>query len=433
MGPVMLALALAGLAWVLVVGDLVRQHRPAWHWYLIGYSATAGRVLLTWRKVATLNDLAVSRRPPRGLLGDLVVKGDPLRPVTPRLSFPRATRLGLTVRVRLHPGQTPATYMKAADALVHAWKVHAVRVTSPERGLVLLTATASDPLARPGLATAPAALLSALLGALESGGAWVMNLRLVPHWLITGATRSGKSTLLARLITQLTPQLVALVGVDCKGGIELGLFGARLSALATCRREAVAVLSALVVDMQERMSVCRSAGVRSIWELPDKLRPIPVVVLVDEIAELYLSDGTRESKAEAEQCSTLLLRLAQLGAALGMHLVVAGQRVGSDLGPGVTALRAQLSGRICHRVNDPGTAEMTLGDLNKDAVAVAQAITAEEQGVAVCTGPDGGWSRARSHLTPTEEAVATARMHAALTPEMPLIDRALAALEGESK
>jgi S-DNA-T family DNA segregation ATPase FtsK/SpoIIIE len=341
--------------------------------------------------------------------------------------------MGLTVLVRLHAGQTPATYLKAADALMHAWRVHAVRVTSPERGLVLLTATASDPLARPGLATAPAALLSALIGALESGGAWVMDLRLVPHWLITGATRSGKSTLLARLITELAPQPVALVGIDCKGGMELGLFGARLSALATCRREAVAVLSKLVVDMQDRMTVCRSAGVRSIWELPDKLRPVPVVVIVDEIAELYLSDGTRESKAEAEQCSTLLLRIAQLGAALGLHLVVAGQRVGSDLGPGVTALRAQLGGRICHRVNDPGTAEMTLGDLNKDAVAVAQSITAEEQGVAVCTGPDGGWSRARSHLTTTEQAVSTARKHAAMAPELPALGRALTVLEGDDK
>ncbi|BFO21504.1 FtsK/SpoIIIE domain-containing protein [Streptomyces sp. KM77-8] len=433
MGPVLLAFALAVLAWALVVGDLVRRHRPTWHWYLIGYPVTACRVALTWRKVAMLNDLAVSRRPPRGLLGDLVVKGDPVRPIAPRTSFPRATRLGLTVSVRLHAGQTPATYMKASDALVHAWRVHAVRVTSPERGLVLLSAMATDPLQRPGLATAPAELLSALIGALESGGAWVMNLRLVPHWLIAGATRSGKSTLLARLITQLAPQRVALVGIDCKGGMELGLFAGRLSALATCRREAVAVLSALVVDMQERMNACRTAGVRSIWELPDKLRPVPVVVLVDEIAELYLSDGTRESKAEAEQCSTLLLRIAQLGAALGLHLVVAGQRVGSDLGSGVTALRAQLGGRICHRVNDPGTAEMTLGDLNKDAVAVAQAITPEERGVAVCTGPDGGWSRARSHLTPTDEAVATARKYSAMTPELLTIVRALAALEGESK
>ncbi|WP_282702762.1 FtsK/SpoIIIE domain-containing protein [Streptomyces sp. CC219B] len=433
MGPILLALGLAALAWALVVGDLVRRHRPLWHWYLVGYPVTACRVLATWRKVTILNDLAVSRRPQRGLLGDLVVKGDALRPVAPRISFPRATRMGLTVIVRLHAGQTPATYMKAADALVHAWKVHAVRVTSPERGLVLLTATATDPLQRPGLVTAPAELLSALIGALESGGAWVMNLRLVPHWLIAGATRSGKSTLLARLITQLAGQPVALVGIDCKGGMELGLFAGRLSALATCRREAVAVLAALVVDMQDRMSACRSAGVRSIWELPDKLRPVPVVVIVDEIAELYLSDGTRESRAEAEQCSTLLLRLAQLGAALGLHLVVAGQRVGSDLGPGVTALRAQLGGRICHRVNDPGTAEMTLGDLNKDAVAVAQSITAEERGVAVCTGPDGGWSRARSHLTPTEEAVSTARKHAAMAPELPAIARALETLEGDDK
>ncbi|MEU1194716.1 FtsK/SpoIIIE domain-containing protein [Streptomyces sp. NPDC005813] len=433
MGPVVFAFVLATLAWAFVVGDLVRRRLPVWHWYLIGYPAAACRVVFTWRKVAVLNELAVAKRPPRGLLGDLVVKGDPLRPVAPRTSFPRATRVGLSMTVRLHAGQTPATYMKAADALMHAWKVHAVRVTSPERGLVLLTATASDPLQRPGLASAPAELLTALIGVLESGGAWVMDLRLVPHWLIAGATRSGKSTLLARLITQLATQPVALVGIDCKGGMELGLFAGRLSALATCRREAVALLSALVVDMQDRMHACRSAGVRSIWELPDKLRPVPTVVIVDEIAELYLSDGTRESKAESEQCSTLLLRLAQLGAALGIHLVVAGQRVGSDLGPGVTALRAQLGGRICHRVNDPGTAEMALGDLNKDAVAVAQSITAQERGVAVTTGPDGGWSRARSHLTPTEEAVAITQESASLAPELPAIARALAALEGDEE
>lgn len=430
MSAVLLAFGLAALAWVLVVGDLLRRHQPSWHWYLAGYPVTACRVLFTWRRVAMLNDLAVSRRPSRGLLGDLVVKGDPLRPVPPRISFPRATRMGLVVIVRLHAGQTPATFIAASDALVHAWRVHAVRVTSPERGVVLLTATATDPLERPGLASAPAALLSALIGVMESGRAWVLDLRLVPHWLIVGATRSGKSTLLARLITQLAPQRVALVGIDCKGGMELGLFAPRLSALTTCRREAVAVLSALVIDMHERMRTCRSAGVRSIWELPDKLRPVPVVVIVDELAELYLTDGTREGKAEAEQCSTLLLRLAQLGAALGMHLVVAGQRVGSDLGPGVTALRAQLGGRICHRVNDPGTAEMALGDLNKDAVAVAQSITSQEKGVAICTSPDGGWSRARSHLTTTEEAVATAIKNAALTPELSGVTRALDVLAG---
>ena len=71
-----------------VGGDLLRRHRPVWHWYLAGYPAAAWRVVFTWRKVAMLNDLAVSRRPPRGLLGDLVVKGDPLRPVAPQHLVP---------------------------------------------------------------------------------------------------------------------------------------------------------------------------------------------------------------------------------------------------------------------------------------------------------------------------------------------------------
>lgn len=99
MGLVLLAFGLAVLAWVLVVGDLVRRHQPVWHWYLVGYPATACRVVFTWRKVAQLNDLAVSKRPPRGLLGDLVVKGDPLRPVAPRISFLSCTHGRSTLSV----------------------------------------------------------------------------------------------------------------------------------------------------------------------------------------------------------------------------------------------------------------------------------------------------------------------------------------------
>ncbi|MEU4213059.1 FtsK/SpoIIIE domain-containing protein [Streptomyces sp. NPDC026206] len=430
MDPFLLALLLAALAWLLVAGARLWELRPVWGWYLTGYPLTALRIVRTWRKVAILNDLAVSPRPSRSLLGDLMVKGEALRPVAPRISWPKATRTGVSVVVRLHPGQTPGPFVTAADALAHAWRVHAVRVTSPERGTVHLLATASDPLQRPGIAHAATAHLSAVVGILESGAAWVINLRKVPHWLTTGATQSGKSTLLARLVMKLAPQDVALVGIDCKGGMELGLFEPRLSALTTNRREAVAVLGALVADMQQRMAACRTAEVRSIWELPEKVRPVPIVVIVDELAELYLSDGTRESNAEAEQCSTYLLRIAQLGAALGVHLVVAGQRVGSELGSGVTALRAQLSGRICHRVNDPGTAEMTLGDLNKDAVVVAQSITTEEKGVAVCTDADGNWSRARSHRTTTEEARATALRYAIRTPSLKGVQRALLAAGG---
>ncbi|MER7928469.1 FtsK/SpoIIIE domain-containing protein [Streptomyces sp. NPDC096057] len=386
----------------------VPVRRLPWRWWLAGYPGTALRVLVTWRRLAYLNGLSVSMRPDRRVIGrDLVVQGTALRPRPPRLLWPVPTKSGLRLRVLLHPGQTPAPYYQAAPAMEHAWHVYGVRVTSPRRGQVLIHVTAVDPLT--GLvpsALVPAhGFMAADVGRNEDGEPWLIDLRRVPHWLITGATQSGKSSLLAALVLALAPQPVALVGIDCKGGMELGLFGGRLSVLTTSRTQALGVLSGVVDEIQERMRVCRAAGKRSIWDLPDAHRPVPLVVLVDELAELYLTDGSRASRDEAEQCGTLLLRIAQLGAALGVHLVIAGQRVGSDIGPRVTALRAQLGGRVAHRAHDEASAEMTLGDINPDAVVTAQSITEDEQGVAViATG--GRWMRARSRLvTPADAAV----------------------------
>jgi S-DNA-T family DNA segregation ATPase FtsK/SpoIIIE len=426
MDSLLWALALALAAWVLVIGKQVKARWPAWHWYLTGYPVMAWRVLATWRKVCQVNDLTVSYQPSRRILGDLVIRGEALRGLTPRIGILWPVPGGLRLRVHLRPGQTPTGFLAAADAMAHTWRAHSVRVSSPERGVVVIVVSARDPLDSPqDSGKGRPALLVAVLGMLETGATWVLDFRRVPHWLIVGATRSGKSTLLARLVAQLAPQPVALVGIDCKGGMELGLFEQRLSVLATSRRQAVAVLGELVNEMQRRMYACRTAGARSIWDLDDKARPVPVVVLVDELAELYLTNGSRQDRAEAEACSTYLLRLAQLGAALGLYLVIAGQRVGSDLGPGVTALRAQLGGRICHRVNDPGTAEMALGDLHKDAVAVAQSIRPDEEGVAVTAADSGGWVRGRSYLTTPDQARGAALTNAEHTPRLPLLEIAI--------
>ncbi|MFF3817235.1 FtsK/SpoIIIE domain-containing protein [Streptomyces bluensis] len=377
-----------------------------WRWWLSGYPKTALRIWWTWRRLAYLNGLSVSMTPNRQVIGrNLVVQGTALKPKPPRRTWPVPTRHGLVLRVLLHPGQTPAPYYSAAQAMEHAWRVYAVRVTSPRRGQVVITVTATDPLT--GKAPVPGVsrpeLLSADVGRTEDGEPWLINLRKIPHWLITGATQSGKSSLLASLVLGLSPQPVALVGIDCKGGMELGLFGGRLSALAINRTEAVGLLSGVVDEITHRMSICRTAGKRSVWDLPEGTRPVPLVVIVDELAELYLTDGSRESKEQAEVCSTLLLRVAQLGAALGIHLVLAGQRVGSDIGPRVTTLRAQLGGRIAHRTHDEASAEMTLGDINPDAVVTAQSITEDEKGVAV-VAMGGRWARARSRLVTTAEA-----------------------------
>ncbi|TFI25538.1 FtsK/SpoIIIE domain-containing protein [Streptomyces sp. 4R-3d] len=387
-------------------------------WYLIGFPLTVCRMRFTWRRLCQNTDLSVVRRSRYTAVNrDMLITGTPIRPIPPRLGLVRPTPTGFTARVHLHPGQTPAQFSAHADAFVHAWRIHSIRIISTKRGAIVMIATVRDPLADSAAwRKFPAArLMAATVGLIADGSAWVMDFRAVPHWLVTGATQSGKSTLLASLVTSLGAQPVAILGIDCKGGMELGLFEERLSALATTRAEAIDLLHTVVDDLVRRMALCREAGARSIWQLPDDERPAPVVILVDEIAELYLGGADSAGRKEAVECSTLLLRIAQLGAALGVHLVIAAQRFGSDLGPGATALRAQLGGRICHRVNDETTAEMTLGDLSPDAVVVAQAITEEEKGIAVTT-IGGQWTRARSTLVTPDQAREHAAANSHLTP-----------------
>jgi DNA segregation ATPase FtsK/SpoIIIE, S-DNA-T family len=452
-----------GVAVLAVTGVLVapvlRGRNPRLHWLLFGYAVTVVRMWATWRALAVECGLSTSRRGGLALLDGLLVKGREVRPVVPGLRVGLPNRGGLVASVRLLAGQTPDFYIDAAEAMAHAWRVHAVRVTSARRGFATLSVLAVDPLTVGGAAVASACGsavagasvrvslrervaaaarvllhgpqtvsavvncaapegLAVRVGVREDGRAWVLDLDRVPHWLIVGATQSGKSTLINALMCGLSSRRVALVGIDLKGGLALAPWRARLSALATTRTEALGLLVRLVEEMTDRMSVCAGAGVRSVGDLRPELRPVPVVVVVDEVAELYLI-AERSEKDEAARVSTALVRLGQLGAALGVHLVVAGQRVGSELGAGVTALRAQLGGRVCHRVSDPETAVMTLGDLAPDAVATALTILPVTLGIAVTADETGAWTRVCSSLVTVAEAEHTASTFAHLSPVLP--------------
>src|SRR5690606_4452905 len=101
-----------------------------------------------------------------------------------------------------------------------------------------------------------------------------------------------------------------------------------------------------------------------------------------------------DEKALVARISAGLTTLAEQGAAAGLHLMIAGQRIGSDLGPGVTALRAGLAGRLCFQVADADTARMALGDTAPDAIEAVQQFGSGRKGVCVIAG-DGPWKRAR--------------------------------------
>jgi S-DNA-T family DNA segregation ATPase FtsK/SpoIIIE len=420
-----LAAAAAGLwAW--------RRFHPLSFWYGAQFPIKAARVYLTWAHVASGCGLSRKRRRWRLTLDALPVVGAAARSATtvvqqrrrlrrvdverpPRLGVLRPTAMGWRVRVRLDDGQVPDDYAAASERLAHAWRVHAVRVVGSTPGRVTLLATMRDPLTTVSVTPETGELLTVRPGKLENGSDWVMDFTTVPHWLNAGATQSGKSNLANAIIKGLSPQPVALVGFDLKGGVEFTPYAPRLSALATSRTECVGLLDELVAELGNRMAVCKAHGARNVWKLPEQLRPVPVVVLVDEVAELFLM-ADRAEKEEVAKTGTALLRVAQLGRAFAVYLIVCGQRIGSDLGPGVTALRSQLSGRVCHRVNDPETATMTLGDMDPAALDAARAIPAETPGVCVVAGQDGSWHRARSVYVSEEQAEQAARDFAHLAP-----------------
>ncbi|MCQ4202601.1 FtsK/SpoIIIE domain-containing protein [Streptomyces albogriseolus] len=427
---------MADALWILLLAVLVaaglvavRRRLPVLFWWLVGYPAVTLRVLATYRATMDACGLTVPASGMRRATARMV--GRQAAPVPPRRSLPLPTGSGLVMRLRMAAGQAPEDFNASADRLRHAWGAHAVHVRPTKPGRLELRLVGWDVLTdvrrpRRRLRTEPLTLPLALR---EDGHWHVRDFRTVPHELILGATQSGKSVYLRNLLCGLARQPVALVGIDCKWGVELAPFAPRLSALADTPDRANDLLDVLVDEMEARFHLIGMTGgagpdavlTSDVWGLPEKVRPVPVVVVVDEVAELFLA-ASKDDEKRRDAMVTKLIRLAQLGRAAGIYLEVCGQRFGAELGKGATMLRAQLTGRVCHRVNDETSANMALGDIAPEAALAATRIPAERPGVAVVGDSSGGWSRVRSpHLT-LEDAAAVCRDTSGLIPVLPRLD-----------
>lgn len=408
-----------------------RAKYPSVYWSAVGLPVAAVRLLSSYGSVMEACGLTVAPSRLRALAVRATTRRE-VRPVPPRRGMIRPTSTGLRLRLRLAPGQESADVTASTERLRHAWGVHALYVSEVKPGTVELRLVGFDVLrcvrmprkASGGFLRVPVALR-------EDATAFVRDYSAIPHQLTLGATLSGKSMYLRHLLAGLAGQNVALVGIDCKRGVELAPFAPRLSALATDPVQAAELLPALVALMEERYDLLRARqGIPSstpdeeitsdIWGLPEGERPVPIVVFVDEVAELFLT-ASRKDEERRDEMVTQLVRLAQLGRAAGIYLEVCGQRFGAELGKGATMLRAQLTGRVCHRVNDEASAKMALGDIAPEAVAAACSIAPERPGLAVAGDTSGGWSRIRTPYLSLAEAAARCRDTAHLVPEIPAL------------
>ncbi|WP_406338743.1 FtsK/SpoIIIE domain-containing protein [Streptomyces sp. NBC_00649] len=419
---------------VAVAAGLLRWRHPAWYWLCFGAVLASVRLLVRYASVMEACGLTVP--PSRWRLTFARMANRPVpESRSPRIQRLRPTRTGLVVRLKLRPGQDAFDFSAAADRLRHSFGMYGVSSRELRSGVVELRMTGYDVLQRVQMpapkASGSTSPLRVPVALREDGAIHYRDYRAVPHGLTLGATESGKSVYQRNLVCGLASLDVALVGIDCKQGVELFPLARRFSALADNPDTALDLLEALVVHMadvyqliraEQRVSVAVSDAeiAADIWDLPADLRPTPVVVLVDEVAELALF-ATRDEEKRRDRIITALVRLAQLGRAAGIYLEICGQRFGSELGKGITMLRAQLTGRTAHRVNDETSANMAFGDISPDAVLAAIQISPDTPGIAVAGDSTGGWARIRAPHTSLRDAVNLCNAHADRAPDLPAL------------
>jgi S-DNA-T family DNA segregation ATPase FtsK/SpoIIIE len=184
------------------------------------------------------------------------------------------------------------------------------------------------------------------LGQGSGGDPIVADLRSLPHLLIAGATGSGKSvcmnTLIVSLASQVSPERLRMLLIDPKR-VELTPYNGLphlITPVIVDTEPAVRALKGIMGEMFRRYRRLEDLGVRNIegyHRHRNALEPMPhIVVAVDELADLMMA-----ASYEVEQTLT---RLAQLGRATGIHLLVATQRPSVDVVTGL--IKANFPSRI---------------------------------------------------------------------------------------
>jgi S-DNA-T family DNA segregation ATPase FtsK/SpoIIIE len=191
--------------------------------------------------------------------------------------------------------------------------------------------------------------LTFALGRDVSGLPMFTDLAKMPHMLIAGATGSGKSGMINSLLTSLlyrsSPNDLKLILVDPKR-VELGLYNDIPHLLTPVIVEPEKCISALkwaVAEMERRYKLLAEVGNRNIVEYnkahPDEAMPY-IVIIIDEMADLMV--------LAAADVESLIVRLAQMARAIGIHLVLATQRPSVDVITGI--IKANIPARLAFSV-----------------------------------------------------------------------------------
>ena len=210
------------------------------------------------------------------------------------------------------------------------------------------------------------------LGRSVTGDIKMADLTKMPHLLIAGATGSGKSVAINVIITSILlkakPHQVKMLMIDPKK-VELSVYNGiphLLSPVVSEPKKAARALGKVVAEMERRYELFAKFGVRNLDgynklvkqqnnDHPDEVQAnLPLIlVIVDELADLMMT--------VSHDVEDAIVRIAQMGRAAGIHMILATQRPSVDVITGL--IKANVPSRIAFAVSS-GVDSRTIIDTN---------------------------------------------------------------------
>ncbi|WP_407650835.1 FtsK/SpoIIIE domain-containing protein [Actinoplanes lobatus] len=276
-----------------------------------------------------------------------------------------------TVYVRLLLGQTPKQWEEAAEALAVALRAERIGIERVRPQVIALIVQRSEPFTQviippdiPAEADS-ASLANVYLGETEHGGDWYAPL-IGQHWLIAGATGSGKNSVTWMALRACAPLirdgLVRLHVINPKG-TELNALRPVSYRYAETDKDIVEVMTSFWETMQERKRTLAEQGRRTF----EMSRETPLELLVIDELGAVTGYGDRSLTRGAQAVLPLILSQAR---ALGGSVIGALQEPTKDVIP----QRDLFSLRVCLRATTAGHPDMVLGDDMRRRGALADEI-----------------------------------------------------------
>ncbi|GAA7264007.1 DNA translocase FtsK [Helicobacter pylori] len=194
--------------------------------------------------------------------------------------------------------------------------------------------------------------LTLALGKDIVGNPFITDLKKLPHLLIAGTTGSGKSvgvnTMILSLLYKNPPDQLKLVMIDPKM-VEFSIYADiphLLTPIITDPKKAIGALQSVAKEMERRYSLMSEYKVKTIDSYNEQapnngVEAFPyLIVVIDELADLMMTGG--------KEVEFPIARIAQMGRASGLHLIVATQRPSVDVVTGL--IKTNLPSRVSFRV-----------------------------------------------------------------------------------